>query len=110
MRLPNGQTLEETFGEHDSLLAVAHFVQEATGMKQFLLSIPVPRRIFAPDELASTSLKAAGLAPRGMLIVQSGIATDMKLDTTPVIKPGTISLSPRFRWTKITFLARKLLC
>jgi hypothetical protein len=52
------------------------------------LSIPMPRRVFSPDELANTTLKAAGMSPRGMLIVQAGIATDMKQDTTPIIRPG----------------------
>lgn len=90
LRLPNGQTLEETFGENDTLSSVAHYVQSESGMKQFLLSVPMPRRIFAADELASTTLKAAGLAPRGMLIVQGSVATDMKVDTTPIVSRGTI--------------------
>lgn len=55
---------------------------------KYLLSVPFPRKIFDDAELVDLTLKKAGLCPKGMLIVQHGIATDMKVDTTPIVKPG----------------------
>jgi thiol-disulfide isomerase/thioredoxin len=53
-----------------------------------MISIPYPRRIFSDQELESTTIKGAGLAPKGMAIVQENIAVDMKQDKTPIVTPG----------------------
>jgi thiol-disulfide isomerase/thioredoxin len=88
IRLPSGEQIEETFDELDPLSVVAEVVRSKLGSQKFLLSIPYPRRIFTDQDLHDVSIKDAGLAPKGTLIAQLGIAVDMKQDTTPVVKPG----------------------
>jgi thiol-disulfide isomerase/thioredoxin len=90
IRLPNGEHIEDSFDELDPLSVIAEVVKSKLGSQKFLLSIPFPRRIFTDQDLHDVTLKDAGLAPKGLLIAQLGIATDMKQDTTPAARPGGV--------------------
>jgi hypothetical protein len=80
-------------------------VLDQTGDEGFLLSIPYPRRVFQPSELSLVTIKEAGcavlvlapsfrsLSPKGLLIMQRNVATDMKQDTAPIAPRGVQHVS-----------------
>jgi len=85
VRLPDGTTADFKCEPDDPLSLVYVGLQERTGEQDFLLSIPYPRRIFQISELDLTTVKAAGLSPKGTLIMQRQVTTEMKQDKTPIV-------------------------
>jgi thioredoxin len=88
-----GKTIEVTCEADDPLAVVYAAILQQTGEGEFMLSTPFPRRVFQKSELEHVTAKAAGLSPKGTLIMQKAIATDVKQDTNPFpsdVKTGVV--------------------
>jgi len=104
VRLPSGQVLEGKFEADDPLKVVALWIADKySAGGNFLLSIPYPRRVFSDDELDYVTLKMAGLLPKGILIVQQGISTNLKMGiggAPSVVTPGVKHITSEKEYSK----------
>jgi hypothetical protein len=76
IRMFNGSMLREKFPIDSSLFDVATFIQskcisnESLNMKEFLIVTPFPKKEFDFSSFKSTSVKEAGLVPKGSITLQ----------------------------------------
>eukprot|EP00028_Trichosphaerium_sp_Am-I-7-wt_P009721 CAMPEP_0168526612 /NCGR_PEP_ID=MMETSP0405-20121227/12086_1 /TAXON_ID=498012 /ORGANISM="Trichosphaerium sp, Strain Am-I-7 wt" /LENGTH=201 /DNA_ID=CAMNT_0008549517 /DNA_START=1 /DNA_END=606 /DNA_ORIENTATION=+ len=109
IRLFNGKTHSETLRSDDTLLVVKTLVESLIGTDDFMISVPYPRRIFANEELATTTLKQAGLAPKGMVIIQKGITTDIVKGKGAHIPPGVKHIHSEQEYNKYKSTPNRLI-
>ena len=70
LRLPDGRIKRAGFKARDPIMAVHRYASSWLPRDTvFQLIIPMPRQEFTDDQMESTTLKDAGLAPRGILTV-----------------------------------------
>eukprot|EP01080_Neovahlkampfia_damariscottae_P002587 gene2587-3548_t len=74
IRMFNGTTLRETFPVDSNLLDVAKIVQEKCGedirLGEFTILTPFPKKEFELKDFKITTLKDAGLVPKGSITLQ----------------------------------------
>jgi UBX domain-containing protein 1/4 len=78
IRMPDGQTLTETFDKNEQLAAVRLFVQlktgDETGIVPFSMLTTFPRKVFTNDDYDVT-LEKLGLVPSATIMVTRGAAS-----------------------------------
>eukprot|EP01125_Pyxidicula_operculata_P008673 TRINITY_DN2890_c0_g1_i1.p2 TRINITY_DN2890_c0_g1~~TRINITY_DN2890_c0_g1_i1.p2 ORF type:complete len:206 (-),score=69.46 TRINITY_DN2890_c0_g1_i1:1090-1707(-) len=71
MRFPDGSRLESKFDPQATINDVVEYIKQSKSgaIKSFTLSTTYPRKEFVSKDDLSVSLQAAGLAPRGLVVV-----------------------------------------
>jgi thiol-disulfide isomerase/thioredoxin len=93
--------VENTWPANTLLSEVNSWIAEQSGEANLLLSISHPRKVYEKLEQEKTALSdIPGFGSKGVLIAQRGIATEMKQDTTPYVKPGVLHVASSAEYEK----------